>query len=238
MARTQRADLHERADALLDAAAEVLSGTGPREVRIEEVARRAGVGKGTVYLHWDNREHLLLAVAAREAVAMLETVIAAVRTDPTEGALHRYLRRHFVEAMHRPILRSIFIADPTELTALSGHPSRTELATVKRQAARDHILALGGERLLQPGLDPGDVDYATQAITYGFFSAAPFLSDRGAGLSVEYQADRLAEVIRRSFEPTRLPTIDRYAAAAPKVIDAFERLRGAFRHIAYGTAAD
>ena len=238
MARTQRADLHERADALLDAAADLLSGVGPREVRIEEVARRAGVGKGTVYLHWDNREHLLLAVAAREAVAMLETVITAVRADPTEGALHRYLRRHFVEATRRPVLKSIFITDHTELSALADHPARAELAAVKRKAAHEHLVALRNHRLLRPGLDLGDVEYATQAIAYGFFSATPFLRDDAAGISVEYQADRLAEVTRRSFEPARPPTIDRYAAAAPKVIDAFERLQGAFRRIAYGTAAD
>jgi AcrR family transcriptional regulator len=213
MARTQRADLHVRADALLDAAAEILSGAAPREVRIEEVARRAGVGKGTVYLHWDNREHLLLAVAARDAVAMLETVVAAVRADPVEGALHRYLRRHFIEAMRRPTLRSIFIADHAELGTLADHPARTELAVVKRQAAHDHLLALRGHRLLRRGLNLDDVAYATQA-------------------------DRLADVIRRSFEPTIPPSAGRYAEAAPKIIDAFERLQGAFHRIAYGTAAD
>lgn len=238
VARTQRVDLQERADALLDAAAEILATSAPREVRIEEVARRAGVGKGTVYLHWDDREHLLLAVAAREAIAILDTVVTAVRADPVEGALHRYLRRHFVEAVRRPILTSIFFADPTELSALAGHPARAELAAVKRRAARDHLHALRGHRLLRPGLDLDDADYAMQAIAYGFFSSAPLLRHDDAAFSVDYQADRLAEVIRRSFEPTSPPTLDRYTAAAPKVIDALERLQGGFRRIAYGAAAD
>lgn len=238
MARTQRADLYQRADALLDAAAEFVSGDGPRELRIEDVARRAGVGKGTVYLHWDSREHLLLAVAAREAAAMLESVITAVRADPTEAALHRYMRRHFIEAMRRPILKTIFIVDHVDLRTLAGHPARAGLAEAKRLVARDHLGALRSQRLLRPGLDLDDVDYAVQAIAYGFFAAPPLLAHDDPRSSVDYQADSLADVIRRSFEPARPPAAERYTAAAPQVIGAFERLQNEFRRIAYGTAAD
>lgn len=238
MARTQRADLHQRADAILDAAAELLASVEPRELRIDEVARRAGVGKGTVYLHWASREHLVLAVAAREAVAMLGTIIDAVRADPAEAALHRYMRRHFLEASRRPILKRVFITQPDELSALAEHPARAQLAATKRLATRQHLAALRTHRLLRTGVDLGEVDYAMQAVAYGFFASAPFLAPGDGSFSLEYQADRLAAIIQRSFEPSREPAIERYAAAAPQVVDAFELLREAFRRTAYGSAAD
>lgn len=237
MARSQRTDLLQRADAVLDAAAAMLISVGPRKLRIEEVAWRAGVGKGTVYLHWTSREHLLLAIGAREATAMLETVIAAMRADPAEAALHRYLRRYFMEAMRRPILKSIFITDHTDLGALVGHPARAGLAEAKRIAAHDHLTALRDHRLLRSGLDPADVDYAVQAIAYGFFAAAPLMPG-GPRTGLEHRADQLAEVVRRSFEPARPSASERYAAAAPRIIDAFERLQGEFHRTAYGAAAD
>ncbi|WP_306362042.1 TetR/AcrR family transcriptional regulator [Nocardia sp. CC227C] len=237
MARTQRADLRERADAILDAAAGLMPTIDPRELRIEEVARRAGVGKGTVYLHWASRDALMLAVGAREAAAMLATVIAAMRDDPTEVALHRYLRRHFLEAMRRPILHSLFVTDRPRLGALAAHPARTALAKSKLLAAQDHLAALREHRLLRSGLDPVDVDFGTQAIAYGFFAATPLLPD-DARFTLDHQADQLADVIRRSFEPVRPPAPERYAAAAPRVITAFERLRNEFRRTAYGNAAD
>lgn len=238
MARSQRTDLHQRADSILDAASTLSSGAAARELRIEEVARLAEVGKGTVYLHWPSREHLLLAVAAREAAAMLETVMTAIGADPAEAALHRYLRRHFIEANRRPVLKAIFITEQSDLDTLAGHPARTELAAAKRRAAHDHLAALRDHRLLRPGQNLDDIDFAMQAIAYGFFAAVPLLPTDDARSSVEYQADRLAEVIRRSFEPARRPEADRYAVAAPQVIDAFARLRDAFRRTAYGTAAD
>ncbi|MEV0584338.1 TetR/AcrR family transcriptional regulator [Nonomuraea sp. NPDC050310] len=229
MARTQRTDLRERADALLDAAATLLIEVGSRELRIDEVARRAGVGKGTVYLHWRSREELLLAVGARAAVAMLDEVLAAIRADPVEAALHRYLRRHFLAAMRRPLLRSLF-ADPAHPGA---HPARAGVLAAKLVAARAHLAALREHGLLRPGQDLADIDHAAQAIAYGFFAAGPLLP-AGPRFTLEHRADQLADVIRRSFEPSTPPAPELFAAAAPQVLAAFAELRTEFHHLAYG----
>ncbi|MEU6249144.1 helix-turn-helix domain-containing protein [Glycomyces sp. NPDC047010] len=234
MAKSQRTDLGRRADALLDAAAGLLLADGSRRIRIEEVAARAGVGKGTVYLHWPSRDHLLLAVGAREAAAMLDLVAAAVEADPVEAAPHRYLRRHFLEAVRRPVLRLIFGAEAGELDALARHPARERVAEAKLVAGREYLSALDRHRLLRPGQDLADVEYGMEAVAYGFFAAEPFRP----GADPDYRADRLAEVVRRAFEPSRAPSPDRYREAAPQVVAAFTRLAVQFRHTAYGTAAD
>ncbi len=237
MTKTQRADLRQRADALLDAAAELLITGGSRQIRIEEVARRAGVGKGTVYLHWQSRDHLLLSVGAREAAAMTETVIAAIRADSVEAAPHRYLRRHFLEAMRRPILETIFSAEGPELAAFARQPARSGLTAYKTITSREYLTALADHELLRPGIDLSDVDYGLQAIAYGYFTVSQLLPDAPQS-ALDHRADQLAEVIRRSFEPEPMPAPDRYAAVAPHAIEAFTRLADEFRRTAYGAAAD
>lgn len=236
MTKTQRADLRQRADALLDATAELLITGGSRQIRIEEVARRAGVGKGTVYLHWQSRDHLLLSVGAREAAAMTDTAIAAIRADPAEAAPHRYLRRHFLEAMRRPILQLIFSADGTDLAAFAHQPARSGLAASKMITSRDYLIALADHHLLRSGIDLSDVDYGLQAVAYGFFAVGPLLPGDPQS-DLDHRADQLAGVIRCSFEPDPTPAPDRYAAVAPHVIDAFTRLADEFRRTAYGAAA-
>src|SRR5262249_5935990 len=52
----------ERAARILDAAADLLLRHGYRRVTIDDVAAGAGIGKGTVYLHWKAREQLFSAV--------------------------------------------------------------------------------------------------------------------------------------------------------------------------------
>jgi AcrR family transcriptional regulator len=237
MVRTQRADLGQRADALLDAATELLLETGSRRIRIEEVAARAGVGKGTLYLHWGSRDHLLLAVGAREAAAMLDVVIAAIRKDPVEVAPHRYLRRHFLEAMRRPVLTTIFSAEAPELEAFAGQPARAGLRESKPIGSHAYLNALAQHGLLRKGIDLSDVDYGLQAVAYGFFASGP-LQAVDPDRTLEHRADQLADVVRRSFEPVETPSRERYAAAAPLVIEAFTRLAAEFRRTAYGAAGD
>jgi AcrR family transcriptional regulator len=83
----------ERADRILDTAKELLLRWGYRRIRIDEVAKRSGVGKGTVYLHWRTREQMLSAVGTRETAEMIDAVAAAIRADPQEVMPHRLMQR-------------------------------------------------------------------------------------------------------------------------------------------------
>ncbi|HEX3548661.1 MAG TPA: helix-turn-helix domain-containing protein, partial [Mycobacterium sp.] len=91
MVQRSHVDRVERADRILNTARDLLLRWGYRRVTIDEVARRTGVGKGTIYLHWRSREELFHAVSAREAAAMTDAVVGALEHDPAEVTLHRYL---------------------------------------------------------------------------------------------------------------------------------------------------
>ena len=54
-----------RLDRVLDAAADLLVRWGYQRVTIDDVARHAGIGKGTVYLHFRTKEALFLTVLLR-----------------------------------------------------------------------------------------------------------------------------------------------------------------------------
>jgi AcrR family transcriptional regulator len=50
---------------VLDAAAELLASWGYQRVTIDDVAKLAGIGKGSVYLHFRTKEALFLTVLLR-----------------------------------------------------------------------------------------------------------------------------------------------------------------------------
>jgi TetR/AcrR family transcriptional regulator len=60
-----------RPDEILDAALEVFGEQGFARARLEEVAHRAGVSKGTVYLYFDSKETLFREMVRAKAVAAL-----------------------------------------------------------------------------------------------------------------------------------------------------------------------
>jgi AcrR family transcriptional regulator len=89
--RRPRADAVRNRDRLLQAAKAVFSAGGP-DASLETVAKRAGVGIGTLYRHFPTREALFEAVYRRE-VQQLSDLADQLKNeaDPLE-ALRRWLR--------------------------------------------------------------------------------------------------------------------------------------------------
>ncbi|MFJ9697869.1 TetR/AcrR family transcriptional regulator [Kitasatospora sp. NPDC101183] len=86
-ARPMRADARRNYERLLEAAATVLEEQGT-EASLEEIARRAGVGIGTLYRHFPTRAALLEAVL-QDSMATLEGRARelADSADPAAGLL-------------------------------------------------------------------------------------------------------------------------------------------------------
>jgi AcrR family transcriptional regulator len=233
MVERARVDRRVRADRILDTARDLLLSWGYRRVTIDELARRAGVGKGTIYLHWRSREEVFQAVSAREAAAMTDAIVGALRNDPAEVALHRYLRRLFVEAMNRPVLRALYTRDADTLDTLLAAASHQRMEETKLGVNRDYLGALAAEAMLRPDLDLTDLDYTLPTIVFGFFAVEPFVPS-AIRLSLEHKADQLADTVRRAFEPADAPDSDKVKRAAAKAIPIFERLARDYRTAAYG----
>ena len=70
--------------ALLDAAERLLMRFGYRRMTVHDLAREAGIGKGTVYLHFDSKEEVALAVVNRWSERVFDRlrVVAAEPGDP------------------------------------------------------------------------------------------------------------------------------------------------------------
>jgi AcrR family transcriptional regulator len=226
-------DRRQRADRILDSARDLLLRWGYRRVTIDELAGRAGVGKGTIYLHWRSREEVFHAVSAREAAAMTDAIVGALRNDPAEVALHRYLRRLFVESMNRPVLRALYTRDADTLDKFLAAANHQRLEATKLDVNRDYLGVLAAEGMLRPDLRPTDLDYTLPVIVFGFFGAEPFLPPT-IQLNLQQKADQLADTVRRAFEPADKPGKERVKRAAAKAIPIFERLARDYQAVTYG----
>jgi AcrR family transcriptional regulator len=64
----------ERAALILGAAQEVFADKGYHDASLDEIAARAGIAKGTVYLHFTGKEDLLAALVEQQIVEFLAQV--------------------------------------------------------------------------------------------------------------------------------------------------------------------
>src|ERR1700694_2501674 len=90
-ARRPRADAVRNRERVLEAAKAVFSAGGP-DASLEAVARRAGVGIGTLYRHFPTREALFEAVYRREVQQVSELAEALKSEARPVDALRRWLR--------------------------------------------------------------------------------------------------------------------------------------------------
>jgi len=91
------ADKSERRAAIVRAAQELLAHAPMGAFSVEELARRAGLAKGTVYLYFGTREEVLLAVHGDNALRLFDAVGAALESqragaDSVVRATLRFLR--------------------------------------------------------------------------------------------------------------------------------------------------
>lgn len=93
-ARRFRRRPEARPEELLDAALALFGEQGYRATTLEEVARRAGVSKGTVYLYFASKDDLFRAMVEKNVIALLELAEARVRehTGTARALLEAFIR--------------------------------------------------------------------------------------------------------------------------------------------------
>jgi AcrR family transcriptional regulator len=89
--RRPRADAVRNRERVLEAAKAVFSAGGP-DASLEAVAKRAGVGIGTLYRHFPTREALFEAVYRREVQQLTELAEALKSEAEPVDALRRWMR--------------------------------------------------------------------------------------------------------------------------------------------------
>ncbi|MGW2955942.1 TetR/AcrR family transcriptional regulator [Streptomyces eurythermus] len=87
---SRRTDARLNRERLVAAAHEVFTEAGPG-ASLNEIARRAGVGPGTLYRHFPNRQTLLSAVLKDRIQTLCEYAEKLRTSDSADGALTRWL---------------------------------------------------------------------------------------------------------------------------------------------------
>lgn len=154
-----KAEAGNKALAILQAAVKVFSRRGPAGARIEEIARTAGVGKGTIYGYFSSKDDLfeqVILFAVDTQVALVSQALQAgvsLRAS-LEGALQASFQ---LVADHHAMVR-VVIDNPT------GGPSRDlrrallqrqqRLLAAVQESIRRHGTVTGGREA--PGQAAGD----------------------------------------------------------------------------------
>jgi AcrR family transcriptional regulator len=99
-------------ECILEAAARAFSRAGFKKASVDEIAKDAGVAKGTVYLASDSKEHLFFQSVhreVREVVGELSKLIDP--TQPADQLLQEVARQAVRIVSERPLVRGLFACE-------------------------------------------------------------------------------------------------------------------------------
>lgn len=209
---------------------------------VGDIAKQAGVTKGTLYQHWKTREALFEALLQREYLSFMVDIRERIANDP-RSALLSSLIKHLVFLMDtHPLLKAILQGDTDILGGLSELIHSTtaqQLIPARLQASQVYL-----EHLREKGLLRTSVSIDTQmkrmtAICLGFF-----LTDRmmppDRRFSLDEMAEGLGETIQLAFEPEEPPSPEVVEEATQALLRLFDQFLGSLqqRHQAMDDEVD
>lgn len=113
--RPRRTDARLNRERLIATAQEVFAEAGP-EASLNEVARRAGVGPGTLYRHFPNRFALLTAVLRDRIEKLCELAETLSSSESADDALTQWLRAFLVHArLSQGLGGALMVEEPVAL---------------------------------------------------------------------------------------------------------------------------
>ena len=162
MERKPRADSLRNRELLLSAAKSAFTETGA-EVALEEIARRAGVGIGTLYRHFPTRGALLGAVYQREVEQLSTAVDRLLVESPGAAALEAWLHLLIDYMATKRVVAPALQADPGEgarLYAASG--------SALMDAMRRLSLAAIESGEVRPDITEADIQRMVMGMSHGY----------------------------------------------------------------------
>ncbi|WP_419995669.1 TetR/AcrR family transcriptional regulator [Streptomyces boninensis] len=125
----RRADAADNRARIIRVAGEVLGGGG--EIRLNAIAKQAGVGQGTLYRHFPTREDLLSEVYRADVEALVAAAPALLAEHDPATALARWFDRLVEYArVKRGVLAAVEAAVWQDLSAHSLGPMGKALTTL------------------------------------------------------------------------------------------------------------
>jgi AcrR family transcriptional regulator len=211
--REESSKRQERADRILDAAAELLVRWGYKKTTVDDIARLAGVAKGTIYLHWKTREELFLTLLIREKLRAGRILQETLANDPDGLTLHGMIKYSVLSAMSNPLFKAIITRDREMLGEMVEDRYHGVDVSEQMKMFYHFLASLREQRLIRSDHAIEEQIHMLISIMMGFLLVDQHIPEEFQ-LPIEKRAELVGETIQRTFEIRAQDQQERRDAAA------------------------
>jgi AcrR family transcriptional regulator len=187
----------ERPGQIIQAALEVFGEVGLARARLDDIARRAGVSKGTIYVYFPDKEALFKEVVRKTVISTIERAERNLTAETATEQLIGYMRTYW-QFLRSPVFPAIY---RMVIGELRNFP---DLATFYATEAIARSLRLVSG-IIQRGIDSGEfrpmsAEVAARGMAGMFIAHAIWCGDRECfGHVVNRSDEEILEELRDLF---------------------------------------
>ena len=210
----RRRNPEQRPEQILDAALEIFGERGLAAARLDDIAHRADIAKGTIYLYFPTKEELFKAVVRREVVARIEDAERFQRDNadaPAAALLREFLANYWtsVRAKTSTAMFRIVISELHKFPDVSAFYGKEVIAR-----AWSVVTAM-----IQRGIDRGefrpvDPELVTRVFVASFLMHSVWMqpSSPGHAIIAKHSPDDLRDALLDFFLSSLAPATAPHSA--------------------------
>lgn len=214
----QRRRRAERAERILEAAAELVLRWGYDKTTIDDVARHAGVAKGTIYLHWGSREDLFAALMRWDRADMIGTVRRQLQEDLARATMPGLFGCLAREVHRRPLLRAVMVQDSEVLGKLLKRKQTSSTPSEMAEPFRKYLDTLRQHGLVRDDLTAEDHLTVLAGALYGSLVTTRMLP-QVLRVSDEREDELMSDALERLLATGRTPSEAALSAGAAATLE-------------------
>jgi AcrR family transcriptional regulator len=195
----------ERADRILDAAAELILRWGYKKTTIDDIAKQARVAKGTIYLHWKTREDLFMALLIREDFKFAEDLKQRIASDPEGSTLHGFVKHATLALINNALIKAVFLNDTEMLGEVASREYSSATYPQRIENYKNFLTFLRSHGMVSTDIGIREQTYIFSAVWIGFLLAEQWMPEEFK-VSDEEMVELLADTVQRALEPRNTVT--------------------------------
>ncbi|HEU5368908.1 MAG TPA: TetR/AcrR family transcriptional regulator [Ktedonobacterales bacterium] len=189
----------QREERILDAAAALLMRWGYRKTTIDDVAREAGVGKGTIYLHWKDKNELFRAAIWRESQKATDDMKQRLAADPEGGLFHRVWTHGMLAVFSNQLIAALMKGNSDIFQGLLGAFDQKTISRLFGNA-EEYITRLQQAGLIRADLPVSVITFLIGSLKLGIINAGE-VGGQEHMPSTEVLTEAISDLMRRWLEP-------------------------------------
>ena len=159
---------------ILDVAAELIIHHGYDKTTMSDIAAAAGIGRGVLYLHFENKEKLFEALLLRETLAYSQNWLERLQAD-AEGSTVAAMYRNVLAAINsRPFMAAMMRRDRHVFGSYLRKPGNLFATLQAKSSWTETLRALQAAGTVRDDIDPAVLACILDMQTYGLVNLDQF----------------------------------------------------------------